>query len=42
MGVAFNSAPGNLRWNPEADLNGDNSADIYDAILLAAHFDESG
>jgi hypothetical protein len=39
---AFNTTPGNAKWNPNADLNGDSSIDIYDAILLAAHFNESG
>jgi hypothetical protein len=35
---AFNSAPGNPRWSPNADLKTDDTIDIYDAIVLANHF----
>jgi parallel beta-helix repeat protein len=35
---AFNSEPGDPKWNPNADINGDNAVDIYDAIILANNF----
>lgn len=34
----FGSRSGNLDWNPNADINGDNTVDIYDAIILAGNF----
>ena len=40
MANAYNTAPGNPRWNPSADLNKDNVIDIYDAILLANHYNQ--
>ncbi len=38
---AFNSAPGSLNWNSNADINNDNHVDIYDAIILANNFNKN-
>lgn len=38
LAVAYNSTPGNARWNPNADMNGDGIVDIYDATILANNF----
>jgi hypothetical protein len=38
---AFNSHPGNKRWNPYCDLNTDSEIDIFDAILFAGNFGSS-
>jgi hypothetical protein len=35
---AFGSYLGHPRWNPNADINGDNIVDIYDAIILANNY----
>jgi len=40
LGNAFDSAPGEPAWSPNADLNGDGSVNILDAIMLGNHFDE--
>jgi len=37
---AYNSKPGSSNWNPNADINGDNAVDIYDAIILANHYNQ--
>ncbi|MGD0495783.1 MAG: dockerin type I domain-containing protein [Candidatus Bathyarchaeia archaeon] len=42
MAKAFNTAPGNPKWNPNADLNHDGFVDIYDAIILANNFGKGG
>lgn len=36
--MAYGSRPGDSKWNPNADLNYDNSTDIADAILLARNY----
>lgn len=38
---SFNSKPGDINWNPNADTNGDDKVNILDAIVLAAHFNQS-
>jgi hypothetical protein len=35
----FDSTPQSSKWNPNADINGDNF-DIYDAIILVDHFNQ--
>ena len=40
LGNAFDSAPGEPAWSPNADLNGDGYVNILDAIILGNHFDE--
>ena len=37
---AFGAAPGELNWNPNADINNDDVVNILDAIILASHFGE--
>lgn len=38
MAKAFDSSPSSSNWNPNADINGDNAVDIYDAIIMAKNF----
>lgn len=38
---AFNSTPGDLNWNANADINDDRIVDILDAITLSNHFGET-
>ena len=40
LGNAFDSAPGDPTWSPNADINGDGYVNILDAIMLGNHFDE--
>jgi hypothetical protein len=35
---AFGASSGDLRWNPAADIDGNNLVDIFDFILIAANF----
>lgn len=42
MAKAFNSSPTDSNWNLNADINGDNPVNIYDAILLVNSFGKSG
>lgn len=42
LALAFDTAPGDLNWNPNADLNHDGAVDIYDAIILANNFGKGG
>ena len=37
---AFNTVPGNAKWNPNADIDCTGTVDIYDAIILAGHFNQ--
>jgi PKD repeat protein len=39
---AFNTRPGDPKWNPNADINGDSAVDIFDAIILSNNFGKSG
>jgi hypothetical protein len=39
---AFDSAPGDPTWNPNADLNDDSMTDILDLDLLLQNFDTQG
>jgi len=36
--VAFGSKPGDLNWNPDADLFEDKVIDIYDALIVRSYF----
>jgi parallel beta-helix repeat protein len=38
---AFNSRPGDVNWNPNADFNGDEKVNILDAIILSSNFGKS-
>ena len=40
--IPTRSSPGSGEYNPWADINGDGTVDIYDAILLANSFATSG
>jgi hypothetical protein len=40
--IPTRSSPGPGEYNPWADINGDGTVDIYDAILLANSFETSG
>jgi len=37
-GAAFGSYPGHPRWNPIADMNGDGTVNMVDAVLIAIHW----
>lgn len=39
---AFDSAPGDANWNPNADFNNDGLVDVGDCALFVRHFDEEG
>jgi hypothetical protein len=40
LGNAFDTAPGEPAWSPNADLNVDDTINILDAIIFGNHFDE--
>ena len=40
MANSYNTAPGNSKWSPNADLKTDDFIDIYDAIILANHYNQ--
>lgn len=42
LALAFDTAPGDPKWDPNADLNHDSAVDIYDAIILANNFGKGG
>ena len=42
VALSFNSEPGDLNWNPIADINSDNLVDIFDIVVVALHFGETG
>ena len=42
VALAFNSIPGDLNWNPIADINNDGIVDIFDIVVVALHFGETG
>jgi parallel beta-helix repeat protein len=35
---AYGSRPGNLKWNPNADINDNGKVDLSDLVLLATHY----
>jgi hypothetical protein len=35
---AYGSRPGDLKWNPNADINGNSIADLLDLVILANHY----
>jgi hypothetical protein len=39
--LAFDSRPGEPKWNPIADLNQDDVVNIIDIVMIAIHFDET-
>lgn len=39
--LALGSYPNHPRWNPEADINGDNVIDMTDLYIIAKHFGET-
>ena len=41
VGKALGSTPNSGSWNPNADINNDNSVDIYDTLLLAGNYGET-
>jgi len=38
---AFGSQPGDLNWNPQADLYQDSIIDIFDGVIIAQNFGET-
>jgi predicted acylesterase/phospholipase RssA len=42
VAVAFNSKPNDLNWNMLADINNDGIVDIFDIVVVALHFGETG
>jgi hypothetical protein len=40
LSVAFGSYPYAVHWNPDSDINTDDVVDIYDALILAGHYNE--
>jgi hypothetical protein len=38
---AFGSYPGHPRWNPKADITGNNIVNILDGVIIARAFDPS-
>lgn len=38
LSVAFNSKPGDINWNPNANIKDDSAINYLDAIILGAHF----
>jgi hypothetical protein len=34
----YGSKPGDIKWNPNADINGNNIADLADLVLMATHY----
>ncbi|MBX7133032.1 MAG: hypothetical protein K1X67_10180 [Fimbriimonadaceae bacterium] len=42
LSSAYNSAPGDGNWDPEADLNGDDGVDIADYAILSINYGLNG
>lgn len=42
LSFAYNSAPGDINWDPYADLNGDDEVSIGDYAILSANYGLSG
>lgn len=42
LSAAYNSAPGDLNWNPDADINCDEAVDIADYAILSANYNQVG
>jgi parallel beta-helix repeat protein len=42
LAIAYNSVPGNPKWNPNADLNGDGKVSLQDLVLMANHYGQTG
>jgi hypothetical protein len=40
LAKAYNSSPGNPRWNPAADINGDGLVNLSDLTLLAKNYNK--
>jgi len=38
VALAFDSRPGDPKWNPKADLNGDGIVNIIDIVIVAVHW----
>jgi len=38
LALAYNSKPGDPRWNPNADIKGDGRVDLGDLAVLAQHY----
>jgi hypothetical protein len=38
LALAYNSSPGNPRWNPNADINGNGIVNLADLVLLALNY----
>jgi len=41
LGPAFDSAPGDANWDPQADINANDKVDILDAVLLSGNWNKS-
>jgi hypothetical protein len=37
---AYNSRPGNPRWNPNADINNDGTVELMDFFIMSQHYGE--
>lgn len=38
---AYNSRPGDARWNPNADINGDGIVNLYDLVIMANRYGQN-
>jgi hypothetical protein len=41
LGKAYNTSPGDPKWNPNADINGDGTCGLSDLVIMAKHYNQS-
>jgi hypothetical protein len=41
LGKAYNSRPGDGKWNPNADINSDGTVGLSDLVIMAKHYNQS-